>query len=79
MILWHWIFHVAGVDNLSGPWYGFWSGLGSDISEFALVGGGIALARAHTCHVQGCWRWGKHPAGIYKFCAKHHPDIPPGG
>ena len=76
--MFHWIAHHLGTDNLSGGYYGFWSGFGSDISELAIVGGLISLARTHNCHVKGCWRIGKHPTadGLYKFCSLHHPDVP---
>ena len=34
-----WFLHIIGSDNVSGPWYGFWSGFGSDIGELVLLGG----------------------------------------
>lgn len=68
----------------SPPNYPFWSGFGSDLGEYALVGtflGHLALLwRVHTCHGRWwCWR---HPhfelAGSpYKLCAVHHPDDQP--
>jgi len=75
------ILNILGVTNLSGRWYGFWSGFGSDLGEFAIFGGLIAAYRRHTCHVDHprfCWRPGTHPvAGTpYRACKKHHPDIP---
>jgi hypothetical protein len=74
-----WILHVLGVDNLSGPWYGFWSGIGSDITEFAIVGGIFSLYWKHTCHVQRCWRLGRHPVENtgYVVCRRHHPNGAP--
>jgi hypothetical protein len=70
-----------GLDDLSGPWYGFWSGAGSDITELAIIGGLISLARRHNCHVKGCWRIGRHKVEGTEFitCAKHHPTVPDGG
>jgi hypothetical protein len=72
---------LFGLDNLSGPWYGFWSGAGSDLTELAIIGGLISLARRHNCHVKGCWRIGRHKVEGTEFitCAKHHPTVPDGG
>jgi hypothetical protein len=28
----------TGTDDLSGPWYGFWSGFGSDLAEIGVIG-----------------------------------------
>ena len=74
----HLILHILGVDNVSGPWYGWWSGAGSDLGEIAIAGGLIALVRKHNCHVHGCWRVGRHPVEgtPYLVCARHHPDGP---
>jgi len=70
-----WLAHVLGLDNLSGPYYGFWSGIGSDISELALFGALMGLLRKHNCHIRGCWRLGRHPIGgtTWVVCARHHP------
>lgn len=71
------LFHIFGLDNASGPWYLFWSGIGSDISELAIVGGLIAFWRKHTCHVGRCWRFARHAHTVdgvtYQLCSKHHP------
>jgi len=77
--MWYWILHVMGADNLSGPWYGFWSGFGSDLGEIAIIGGLISIYRRHNCHVKGCWRIGKHPVEgtTYVVCRQHHPDAAP--
>lgn len=46
--------HILGLDNANGHWYLFWSGMGSDIGEFALVGAilktAINLKRQHEYH-----------------------------
>lgn len=38
----HYVFyHIAeflGLTDINGAWYAFWSGIGSDIGEFALIG-----------------------------------------
>lgn len=26
----NWLLHVAGIDNVSGRWYAFWSGIAGD-------------------------------------------------
>ncbi|MDE2469867.1 MAG: hypothetical protein KGL35_14290 [Bradyrhizobium sp.] len=75
----HWLAHFLGLDNLSGPFYGFWSGAGSDITELALIGGLIAAYRKHNCHIKGCWRIGKRNVDGTSLivCHKHHPENPP--
>lgn len=69
----HWVAHFFGIDNLSGPFYGFWSGVGSDLGELALLGG---LWHMFNCHDEGCWRVGRHvqidEAGHHiRRCHKH--------
>lgn len=68
----HWLSHVLGLDNLSGPWYGFWSGIGGDLSIMATP---VVLLRKHNCHTPRCWRIGRHPieGTPYVVCRKHHP------
>lgn len=71
----HWLAHFFGLDNLSGPAYGFWSGVGSDISELAVFGALAAHVRAINCEVHGCWRIGRHTtAAQHRVCRRHHPD-----
>ena len=71
---WHWFEVHSGTVNESGPYYGFWSGFGSDLGEATLVAGGIALFRHHNCHVRGCIRLGRPvPNTPYLACPKHHP------
>ncbi len=69
--IWHDIEHFTGMDNLSGPFYGFWSGFGSDITEFALLGALISIYKQHKC--ASCWRVGRHPVEgtPYLTCHKH--------
>lgn len=54
--LWWWFQKVTGTDNTSGRPYGFWSGFGSDLSEIALIVGGITLYKHHNCAVKRCPR-----------------------
>jgi hypothetical protein len=62
----NWLTHVLGFDDLTGPWYGFWSGFGSDLGEFAIV----AVVYHHiNCHQGGCWRPARHQMGGY--CRRH--------
>lgn len=75
----HWLWVYVG-DKGSGPYYGFWSGFGSDIAEFGILGaigtGIYQLGKRWNCHEPGCWRVGTHPAAGGKFllCYRHHPD-----
>lgn len=70
----HWFLHATGADNVSGPQYGFWSGFGSDLGEFAIL---VTLWKRLNCHVDGCWRIAIHhvPGTPYTTCRKHHPTI----
>jgi len=72
--------HVLGLDGPS-YWQNFWSGVGSDIGEVALLSGLLAFYRRHTCHVDSprfCWRWAAHPVEgtPFRACRKHHPAVP---
>jgi hypothetical protein len=76
----HWLGVHTGATNESGPYYGFWSGFGSDIAEFGILGAiGTAiyqLVKKYNCHEPGCWRVGTHSAagGEFLLCYRHHPD-----
>ena len=70
-----WLLRVLGIDDVSGPWYAFWSGFGSDLGELAIIGGMVTIARRHKCEVHRCWRIGRHQAPTgHKVCRRHHPD-----
>ncbi len=73
--VWWWVEVHTGTVNESGPWYGFFSGFGSDIGEVAIIGGLVTVYRRHNCEVHGCWRIGRHQtAGGHHVCRRHHPD-----
>jgi hypothetical protein len=79
-----WIAVHTGTDNEPGPFYGFWSGFGSDLGEYALVvglaGNVTLLWRKHTCHYAWwCWRHPHHQLEGTPFllCEHHHPDDHP--
>jgi hypothetical protein len=70
----HTLAHIFGLTSASGPWYLFWSGIGSDISEIALFGALLGLLRKHNCEVHGCWRLGRHTtSGGHNVCHIHNP------
>jgi len=77
----YWFQVHTGTINESGPYYGFWSGFGSDITEFGVLGaigaGVYQLFKKYNCHEPGCWRVGQHPAadGQFLLCYRHHPDF----
>jgi len=72
--LFHWFEVHTGTVNESGPYYGFWSGFGSDIGEATLIVGVWAAWRHHNCHVKGCIRLGRPVDGTpYVACPRHHP------
>lgn len=62
--------HVLGLDNGSGRWYLWWSGIGSDLTYLAAVG--VAL-RHLNCHTGRCWRLAihHHPLTGVRSCRKH--------
>jgi hypothetical protein len=72
----NWLYHFFGIGG-SGPYYGFWSGTGSDIGELTLIGAVIVALRRINCHDKGCWRITTHPieGTPYKACRKHHPVL----
>jgi len=76
----HWLEVHTGTVNEPGPYYGFWSGFGSDLTEFAVIGtiatGVYQLVKKYNCHYPGCWRVGNHQAagGQFSLCYRHHPD-----
>jgi hypothetical protein len=77
----HWLDHVLGLDDGTGHWYLFWSGIGANFGEFAIVGALVATYRRHTCHVDSphfCWRPGVHPVrdSGFRTCGRHHPTVP---
>jgi hypothetical protein len=77
----HWLAVHTGTVNETGPYYGFWSGFGSDLAEFGIIGvistGIYQLVKRYNCHEPGCWRVGAHPAagGQFSLCYRHHPDF----
>jgi hypothetical protein len=80
-VFWTWLGHFAGTSDEAGPGYGFFSGIGSDIGEVAIVVGMVHWYRTHTCHVDSpkfCWRPGLHyvDGTPYKVCKRHHPTVP---
>lgn len=76
----HWLAVHLGIVNEAGPYYGFWSGSGSDIAEvaapFVVLFG---LWRSHVCDSQHCGRIGRHPYekdGVtHKLCRRCHPAL----
>lgn len=67
----------TGASNTSGTTYGFWSGFGSDLAEFAILGSLIGVYRHHNCTVKRCPRIGKHPVDgtPYKTCHRHATQV----
>jgi hypothetical protein len=70
--LFYWIEVHTGTVNESGPYYGFWSGFGSDIGEVVLIGGVVAVVRHHTCAHRPCRRLSRHVTKDgHKLCRTH--------
>jgi len=76
-----WLTHFLGLDDSSGGWYLWWSGMGANLGEAAIIGALFAGYKRHTCHVDHprfCWRLGTHPVEgtPYRTCRRHHPSVP---
>jgi hypothetical protein len=56
-------------------WNLFWGGIGSCLSEFAILG---IVWHKLNCHAKGCYRVGLHHVDgtPYITCRKHHPVHP---
>ena len=63
--------------NPTGHWVIFWSGFGSCLTEFTIIG---IVYRKLNCHQDGCHRIGVHrvEGTPYIVCKRHHPAIPRG-
>jgi hypothetical protein len=61
---------------LGGDGYQVWSGIGSDVSEVAILVAVATWLRGRNCHISGCWRlsWHPHPDHGHPVCRRHHPD-----
>lgn len=74
-----WLWVHTGTGNEPGSFYGFFSGFGSDLGEYVIIVGiatGVTrAARAHNCHIKGCWRVGGFPVADYRVCRKHHDQV----
>jgi hypothetical protein len=68
----HWLAVHTGTVNEPGPYYGFWSGFGSDLGEVALLGAVLGAYRKHNCHEPRCWRMGRHIVDGTPWCNRHH-------
>jgi|HubBroStandDraft_5_1064220.scaffolds.fasta_scaffold00014_57 hypothetical protein len=76
----HWLAYATGSYNCplngcpggSAHNYNFFSGFGSDLTEFAIVGGILGAYHKHNCHDEHCWRIGKHVVDGTPWCNRHH-------
>lgn len=50
--IWDWLLNVTGINygqnNFATHMYNFWSGFGSDITEFAVIGALVTIYRHHV-------------------------------
>lgn len=75
---WWWLKHATGTDNTTGQPYGFWSGFGSDITEFALLVGAVGLYHRHNCAVPKCPRLAHKKFevnGTHQRTCHHHATL----
>lgn len=59
--------HLLGLDNVSGPFYAFWSGVGLTVLW------PIVYLKHHNCHAEKCWRLGHNVNGTI-VCKRHKGD-----
>jgi hypothetical protein len=76
----YWLQLHTGTINESGPYYGFWSGFGSDLGEYviavSILSGLYHAVKKANCHADGCLRIGSFPTPDgYKVCKKCHYQI----
>jgi hypothetical protein len=84
--MWHWVdflrihfFQENGTDSASSRAYNFWSGFGSDLTEFGALGFLIAWYHRINCDGDGCWwRRGRYEyidgeGNTSKLCVKCYP------
>lgn len=74
----HGIAQFFGLTNGTSRAYLFWSGIGSDLGELAIIGGLVQLYRQHNCREHRCPRLGLHTYAdadgqIHPVCRLHHP------
>ena len=69
------LLHVLGVDDASGRWYLWWSGIGSDLAYLGII---WAVFRRLNCHQPRCPRLGRFPVEGTQLhaCHRHHPAPP---
>jgi hypothetical protein len=86
----HWLAVHTGTVNEPGPYYGFWSGFGSDLGEITLIGvilGALGTwYRRNNCHIDRCRRLShRQVSGLdehgqpvtFHVCRRHHPAPAP--
>lgn len=67
-------FGFASGDG-NGSHYLFFSGIGSDLTEYVIIAGLAQIYWHHSCHEPRCF-WPGHlmPDGHTRSCWHHHPD-----
>lgn len=75
---WWWVeIHLGISRGGPDPYYNFWSGFGSDVTELLVLVTAIQLLRHANCHTKGCWRIGHKVEGTpFRLCHHCHPDHP---
>lgn len=75
----HWLAVHTGTVNEPGPYYGFFSGFGSDLQEFGVFALLFGAYHRHNCHTPRCWRIGRYhvAGGEFTVCGRCYPGGPP--
>jgi hypothetical protein len=70
----HLLIHVLGIDDPSGRWYLFYSGVGPNLT---ILGALYGLYRRHNCEIHRCPRIARHSTATgARLCRPHHPEGP---
>jgi hypothetical protein len=65
-------FVLAGSRDEAGGYYGLWSGFGGALPDVLIFTAMAGWYWHRTCHVQHCWRPGRHQVDGSSWCGRHH-------
>lgn len=79
MPVWREMARVLGLTDPGGSWYLFWSGVGGDFSELAIIGALVGFYQSRTCDIKGCHRLARYRVRDTEWtvCGRHAPNERP--
>jgi hypothetical protein len=66
-----WFLGVYPVPSGTSAMYQLWSGLVPALTVLTLFGAVVGMYHVHNCHMDGCWRIGKHRVAGTPWCSRH--------